>query len=191
MQRLFAGGWRETLSALLLAAALWPAPARASDKEWAVAGKVLTGLAAYSIISNLAREHERPRAVVYAQPQPRYIVVESPATRYAVTQESVYDGGDYITPRSRVAPQPSRVEVHNYYYGTNAPANAKPAPAAPATPAAAGPTMDAGDVNTVILNIEEGRRIIQPRTRGAKAYLQVWSDLEKKWLSVKEYPSIY
>ena len=43
----------------------------------------------------------------------------------------------------------------------------------------------------VIVNLEDGRRICQRRIRGASAYLQIWSDVDEEWVSIREYPSIW
>ncbi len=185
------------LGATLIAmTALWPAPAQASDKEWATAGKVLAGLAAVAVVGQAARHYDsdsRYERTVYVRPESRYCpppvsycppprrVFFVPSYRPVVEYRTV----QYVTPAPVVreiivqpAPPPpaEKVEIHNHY---------ESAPPAAATP----PTASDGD--SVIVNIEEGRRLYQPKVRGAKAYLQVWSELEQKWLSVKEYPSIY
>lgn len=43
----------------------------------------------------------------------------------------------------------------------------------------------------VIVTLEDGRRIYQPRVHGARAILQQWSDLEERWVDIREYPSVY
>lgn len=61
---------------LLMAVAITAVPLRSSfagDKEWATAGKVLTGLAALAIISDLVSDHE-PVYVVAPPPPPRRVI---------------------------------------------------------------------------------------------------------------------
>ncbi len=43
----------------------------------------------------------------------------------------------------------------------------------------------------VIVHIENGRRIMQPRVKGATAYLQVYSEVCHEWVTIEEYPSIW
>ncbi len=63
--------------------------AKAGDREWAVAGKVLTGIAAASIIT-----HAIAPAPVYAAPAPVYVapapVYAAPAYAYAPAAPVVY-----------------------------------------------------------------------------------------------------
>ena len=40
-------------------------------------------------------------------------------------------------------------------------------------------------------NLEEGRRLYQPKVKGEKAQFQVWSEIEQRWIPIKDYPSLY
>lgn len=77
------------LTALLAAR---PQPALAGDREWAVAGKVLTGVAAASVLS---RAFLPPPAVVYAPPVPVY---SAPPVVYAPPPPVVYRQPVYVQP---------------------------------------------------------------------------------------------
>jgi hypothetical protein len=43
----------------------------------------------------------------------------------------------------------------------------------------------------IIQYLEDGRRIYQPPVRGCTAYLQIWSEVSREWVSIREYPSIW
>jgi hypothetical protein len=220
--------WRMSLPSAALAGALLCTltpimpQAQAGDKEWAVAGKILTGIVVIDAVRGLAQyegrkaaqENRGPQTRYYREQPQQYYVPPPPRPQPAVVY--LEQPTDYITPRSHLSySKPSTIEIHNHYYTAEAVQAAQagqqeqtappPAPVAapvvqPAPQAAPAPApvqhteqmvINSGEGDTVVLVIEEGRRIWQPKTRGAKAYMQVWSDLEKKWVSIKEYPSIY
>jgi hypothetical protein len=43
----------------------------------------------------------------------------------------------------------------------------------------------------IVLNMEDGRRLFQPPEHGHVAYVQVWSSMNRQWVSIAEYPSIW
>lgn len=84
----------------------------------------------------------------------------------------------YYRPKSRCRPQVTHRET---VYVTRPVVEVEPEPVYTPAPVQ-GP---------VVVHLEEGRRLFQPRVRGATAYLQVWSEVCAEWVSIKEYPSIY
>jgi hypothetical protein len=43
----------------------------------------------------------------------------------------------------------------------------------------------------IVSYLSDGRRLYQPRVHGHTAYLQIWSEVNGDWVSIKEYPSIW
>lgn len=79
--------------------------ARAGDREWAVAGKVLTGLVVASAITHAVAAEPRCTTVYYAEPAPRYYCpppaprfVYAPPVCYAPAPVVVYRAPVYYAP---------------------------------------------------------------------------------------------
>jgi hypothetical protein len=137
------------LAGLMMAAASVPGSAQAGQREWATAGKILTGVVVGGVIMDAAR----------SRPVQREIVYERPVYRHPVVQRR------YMAPRCE-AP------VVRYC----------PPPRIEREPVCQEP---------ITLHLGEGRRLFQPRVHGHTAYIQVWSELNGDWVSIKEYPSIW
>ena len=43
----------------------------------------------------------------------------------------------------------------------------------------------------IVVYLENGRRLYQPPVQGCSAYVQVWSEVDSRWVSIKEYPSLW
>lgn len=84
-------------------------PARAGDREWATAGKVLTGVVAAGVVVDALRPHYYQPGVVYRTPPAT--VVYAPAPPVAVTY--------YPAPVTQVfvAPPPVCVGRAPFHYG--------------------------------------------------------------------------
>ena len=157
------------VAAWMTAAAL-PNVTYGGDKDWARAGKILTGLAAFGIVNKVyskkeARQKDRTDAscyterVVYRQPAHTYRRHEPPPRRYHHRTRRPHHYKSHA-PRPYRAPRTTVYKAQEYD-------------------------------DQVIVDLEEGRRIFQERRHGATAYLQVWSDIREEWVSIQEYPSIW
>ncbi len=106
---------------LLMAVAMTAAPLRSSfagDKEWAIAGKVMAGLAALAVVSDLVADHHPmyiapppPRRVIHVY-SPRPVWVEG---RYVEVTRRVWVPGRYE--RTWVPPVCERVWVATPFGG--------------------------------------------------------------------------
>jgi hypothetical protein len=129
------------------------------DREWATAGKILTGVVAANVISNVicpTRTITVDRQVYHTNRPVRYYNRCKPIVR----SYSYYETRNYCPP--------PRISYKTIEY------DVKP---------------DCSDL--VIVNIDNGRRIIQPRIHGATAYMQVYSQVTCEWVTIEEYPSIW
>ena len=170
--------------------------ARANDKEWARVGKVATVVLGLDLLGRALTcpppppwhgHHMVQYSYYYAVPPPAVVVYTPMETRVerVIVHERVVEQvvpaeaagpTDYSTPRSDKA-MASR--------GTAAKPAAKEA-AGKETVAKTTTTDDA-----IIVNLDEGRRLYQPKVKGEKAQLQVWSEIEQRWVPIKDYPSLY
>ena len=78
-----------TLTVLAVAAA-GIQTAKAGDREWAVAGKVLTGLAVASVITHAVEAQPAYTTVYYSEPAPGYSYCPPPAPRVVYTSPVYY-----------------------------------------------------------------------------------------------------
>lgn len=121
-----------TFTALALAGLAAMPAARAGDREWAVAGKVLTGIAAAHVISRAIEPaptvvyQYAPAPVVYQTAPPVYVAaapVAPPAPVYAPTTAVVYQPAPtvvYVAAPPPVFVSGPAVVIHPYghYYRT-------------------------------------------------------------------------
>ena len=162
---------RKTLAwtmALVLGGALLAPATRAGDQEWAVAGKVLTGIAALHLLTGMAPV---PPPITLHPPVPPRVTVHSSRSR----------GHSYH--RSSCSPQVSYRTHRKVYY--------RPAVVQRRQPAHCGTLVAPHCDNPVVVHMDGGRRIYQPRIHGHQAYMQIWSDVSRSWVTLKLYPSIY
>lgn len=149
------------MTGLLVTGAAAPQQAQAGDKGWSTAGKILTGI----VIGGILADH------CVARP---------------VARETVYYSGPVCPPRPAVhwrhhetrvvlppPPPPPPVIVTRVYEVTRV-VQVEPPREEP-----------------VIRYQDDGSRLFQPPIRGHTAYLQVWSEVNREWVSIKEYPSIW
>ncbi len=134
-------------------------PGYAGDREWATAGKILTGVVAANVIGDLfcsSRSVTVERHVYRTYPKVTTIHHRRPMVK------------SYTYYESRNCPPKPEISYRTIEYKTQ-------------------PVCS----ELVIVNIEDGRRIIQPRIHGATAYLQVYSKVSCDWVTIEEYPSIW
>ena len=133
----------------------------AGDKEWATAGKILTGVVAAQVVGDVlwSDRHITVKSYGYKPYHHR----GSWKKRYYHKNRGSSCGvrknrrpGYCKIPRPKVSYRPIRK--------------------------CTGP---------VIVHLENGRRIYQPRIKGATAYLQVYSRACNEWVTLEEYPSIW
>ena len=98
------------LAGLALAGPALMTPARAGDREWAVAGKVLTGVVAAGVVARAlepAPYHAPTTAVVY-QTAPRVVYAAPPPPPVIMAPQVAY----YPAPVYVAAPRPFPVPVY-------------------------------------------------------------------------------
>ena len=88
--------------------------AKAGDREWAVAGKVLTGLVAASVITHVVQAQPACATVYYSEPAPR--VIYAPPVYYAQAPVVVYRAPVYCAP-APVCYAPAPVVSFRFGYG--------------------------------------------------------------------------
>lgn len=172
MKRTFSIG---TAAILLLALAI--PQASAGDKDWATAGKVLAGVVGFGFLHNaLSGGHHHHRSYRST----RYYSEPCSSTSYTYTRRHDYRPYHRSYTRTEVYCPP----VTPVYHTTSV--VREPAPVIVPAPV---PVPSSPD--PVIVNLEDGRRIYQPRIKGHVAYLQIYSEHSGSWLTLKEYPSLY
>ena len=138
-----------------------PLTTYAGDKEWATAGKILTGFVAANILGDVFVSK-------------RYVGVNSP--RY------------YRTPYYKC--RPKKRTYRNRGYSANITWKTPRSYRRGCRPRR-GYRAARKCVDPIIVHVEKGRRIYQPRIKGATAYLQVYSKVCNEWVNVEEYPSVW
>lgn len=150
-----------TITAIITISLFSSTTTYAGDKEWATAGKILTGIVAANVIGDLFVSE-------------RYVQVKQPGYKRR--------GYNKCRPKKRY--------YKNDYYSADIswrssdgyPRRSGPKKRYKNAWKCADP---------IIVHIEKGRRIYQRRVKGATAYLQVYSDVCNEWVNIKEYPSIW
>lgn len=157
-----------TAAALILVGTLGiPQKARAGDHEWSTAGKILTGLVAFQVLGGIIK-HE-----------------QGIHRRTAVSQSrSIYNSTPRRTPRHcrpAIDWRPAPRSVHQ-----------RPCPRTRTiiVEKTCRPVVRHRS-KPIIVKLEDGRRLYQPRVHGHKAFLQVFSEVSGEWVSIREYPSIW
>ena len=138
-----------------------PSPTYAGDKEWATAGKILTGVVAANVLGD----------IVWSD---RYVKIKShryqrPFHNKGFSKKCYYKNNGHVYDISWKKYRGNKRYRRFGKTRTYAPKCASP----------------------VIVHLEDGRRIYQPRIKGATAYLQVYNELCHEWITIKQYPSIW
>jgi len=160
----------------------------AGDRDWATAGKILTGVVAADVLVNHLpawQQQRQPNSVNTSR-----IVKDPPPPPFYCPRQ--YDVSDYeLSPQPAVIPAPPSAAVP------------LPSTAVPATPqeeippqvAAAGSTAAASaaapEEPAVIHQLSPVKRIYQPRIQGHQAYVQERVSPNHPWVTVENYPSIW
>ncbi|MDP6450513.1 MAG: hypothetical protein QF773_06830 [Lentisphaeria bacterium] len=144
-----------------------PQTAGAGDKEWATAGKILTGLVVLDALTDANHRYygKRHANVRYERPQQTYRRNHSSGTTTRTTtykrQRSNWRNR-YDSPRVNTRWPVYRTETYECR------------------------------TDPVIRYVEYGtRRIYQPRIRGHVAYVQRWSSCDNNWVTIGTCESIY
>lgn len=146
-----------TLAAgMMIVAGVAPKPVQAGEREWATAGKILTGV----VVAGMLTEH------CFARPAVKEIVYERPRC----FPDDHAERWRHCRPPARVCLPPPRAPVYEIRKVV---------------------VIEQPRMEPIIQYLEDGRRIYQPPVRGCKAYLQVWSEVNNEWVSIREYPSIW
>lgn len=153
--------------AIIAAFCCMPRTAEAGDKEWAAAGKILTGLVVLDALTGANHRYygKRYANVRYEQPQQAY---RRNHNRGATVRTTTYRRqrsnwrDRYDSPRVNTRWPAYRTETYECR------------------------------TDPVIRYIESGtRRIYQPRIRGHVAYVQRWSSCDNNWVTIGTCESIY
>ena len=170
-------------SATLLLFALVAPQASAGDKDWANAGKVLAGVVGFGILHNAlssnhhGSHHGSRHSTTYYSSSRSYPSCRSTSYSYRPSYNYRHQPTYYHTEVIRPVPTP-------VYHTTTV--VREPVPVYTPAPA---PVVSGS--NPVVVPLENGRRLFQPRIKGHVAYLQVYSEHSGSWVTLKEYPSLY
>ena len=156
----------------------------AGDRDWATAGKILTGVIAADILVNhqpvWPQQRQQNSVSTF-----RIVKDPPPPPFYSPRQIEI---SDY-----ELSPQPAVIPA-------TPPAEIPPQPAAvPATPreeippqiATSGTAAAATEEPAVIHQLSPLKRIYQPRIQGHQAYVQERVSPNHPWVTVENYPSIW
>ena len=150
------------LLVMVFLVSLYPEETRAGDKEWAAAGKILAGFTAAHVVSDiLGADHN---VDVKFSSHTNYCPPRKARLRKRYNKYSNGRCDIGWKKPNRFRKRVAYKEVRKSAYSCDDP---------------------------IIVFIEKGRRIYQPRIRGAKAYLQIYSSACNQWVSIEDYPSIW
>ena len=151
---------------------------QAGGKDWATAGKILTGVVAADILIDHLPAWQQPQ--LQCTMNTYRIVKDSPPPYVQYYQSDIY----YSDVPIQVQPQPIVIQM--------APPPVAISPSAPAQPAAASSTVALGNEEPSVIHLlSPTKRIYQPRIQGHKAYVQERVSPNHPWVTVEEYPSIW
>lgn len=195
MKRLSTGLMAVTMS-LTLALAV-PRPVQAGDKEWAAAGKILTGLVVLGAISSAVQ----PQPYVEQQTvyMDRTVYVDRPVY---VERPSYAPPPAYTAPPARgmvrvVPPPPVQEQPIVVYQGVE---NVETPMVTYETRYFQGRRMEgcprvsfrsANPPREIVMPYGYGRRLYQPGIRGHLSYVQEWSAQRGVWLSIGYHPCMW
>ena len=143
-----------------------PGRALASRREWARAGRILTG---YIALRTLMGDPLWPDHAYY------------PYARYGWRH------------RAWIEPYPSVFTRYPAPYGYVV---YRPPPGEPPERWDSRPAAERSGIHPeaerepLIVPLPDGRRLYQPGTAGSPSYVQVWSETEEEWVSVAEMPPL-
>ena len=161
------------MAGILAAAAVQPQACQAGQKEWATAGKILTGVVVAGILSDMCST----RTATYAQSA--MVVPARVAERRYVATPCVARPPCPVRPWPRVTRcEPRVVECRPPVLECQPPV----VEYRPPVPVRTEP---------IVVYTVEGQRLYQPAVHGHSAYVQVWSEVSGEWVSIREYPSIW
>jgi len=201
---------RNAMGAIAIAAAVLlvsqPGSARAGDKEWAAAGKILTGLVAARVIANSAcapsTSRYDVREVRYTAPAPR-IVHETRVVKYqSPSRHNSWQHQPHYRSSSWHSPMRGRVFTRPSWYRESVQITVTPPCTTtyevPATTHHGQSTSLYSDPrgliiteNAVIYQSNEWSRVYQPKIHDHPAYKQERSHGSGTWRTVGDHPSIW
>ena len=146
------------LMSLLIVA---PKSSFAGDREWATAGKILTGIAAANVVGQVFYNSSYPAR-----------------NKYDYRRRPFHRKRKFIRRQNR---KYNNCKISSRPYRRNRPIEFS----------RRGYSSSVECDDPIIVCVEEGRRIYQPRVKGATAYLQVYSKACNEWVTLEEYPSIW
>jgi hypothetical protein len=150
------------MAGVLAAAVCVPRPATAGQKEWATAGKILTGVVVAGLLADACMA------------RPAYVQSEVTVTR-PVYERRVVSTTYHPRPHCTFVRPAPRVIVERQVVVQAPP---PPPPPPPRT-------------EPIVIYQADGRRLYQPPVHGHKAFIQVYSEMTGEWVSIKEHPSIW
>jgi len=163
MNRISIGGG--TLTLILAVGLALPSPARAGDKEWARAGKVLTGLVVVGALT---------QAIHAAPPPPVCVMERTVFVGPPVTWAPRYDAGPAGYDQNWTLTYETR-----YFQGRRM----------ERCPRVRG--RHGHPPREIVLPYGHGRRLYQPGVRGHQAFIQQWSPRDGRWVVIGGHPSLW
>ena len=164
------------IAAVVAVACMLPSASFAGDKEWATAGKILTGVVGLQFLQKAHKHHSSShhhRSYSHSTCKTR----SHSHSHYRPHRTHSHSHG-------HVQKQVTVVHAANCGCST-----CRPAPVVHRTTT----TIYKGAIphcaNPVILEVNSTRRIFQPRIKGHTAYLQILD--QGSWITLREYPSVY
>ena len=119
-----------------------------------------------------------PEYVYVQQPQPKIIIY--------VPVETEPENTSYSQPRDNSSLVYKDAVVIQYPVPAAAPA------VSPVVQTTTITSKTEVSADAIVIELEAGvRRLYQPKVKGAAAQIQIWSDIEKRWVAIKEYPSLF
>ncbi len=157
--------WIAAVTATTLGAhVMMPTDVHGGQSEWATAGKILTGVVAARVIMNHGRHHR----------QHNYRHHGYRRSCHQHTRTQVY----HVSP----PPVVHHTTVHHTTYHNPCPTTTIHHHHVHQ------PCIETGPV---IIYRDSHQRVYQPRVHGHPAFVQVWSDCERRWVNTQTHPSVY
>lgn len=199
-----------TMVGLMLGAVL-PQSVRAGDKEWATAGKILTGLAVFGALTSIAQPQPEPYYVeqrtVYVQ-QPVYMYAPPPVvyapTAYAPQPYPQAQSSGQVPPpvpyQEAPVVQQQYVQPQQQQYIQQQPYVETPT-VVYETRYFQGRRMERCprvvfrnrryQPREIVIPYGAGTRLYQPGIRGHITYVQQWAPHQRAWVTVGNHPCMW
>jgi len=168
-----------------------PSQVYAGDDEWADAGKIMAGLYGIRLIQQIARAHHtHVRRQVIIRELPAKIIIKKVPTRGIAGDKSVAAVLPHILDY-KIDPAKENAKFKKENTAKISISEAiiiltdKKLPNGNSVK-----IIRKDNTKELIIDLGDGQRIYQSKKKGSKAILQIYSQLEKRWVNIKTYPSL-